>query len=124
MQELSSCGMWAQLLQSTWDLSSPTRDQTHVPCIIRWIFNQWTTRVVPYLSYDRKFANRSQAKYRRQISRLGINYEKVKQNILKGTCANWLFFSPTPLMSTRLDSAKHVFALPAAFRFSSVDCMC
>ena len=28
------------------------------------------------------------------------------------------------VMSTRLDSAKHVFASPAAFRFSSVDCMC
>ena len=24
--------------------SSQTKDQTHVPCIIRWILNQWTTR--------------------------------------------------------------------------------
>ena len=27
-----------------WDLSSPTRDQTCVPCIGRWILNHWTTR--------------------------------------------------------------------------------
>ena len=32
-----------------WDVSSPTRDQTHIPCIVRWIFNHWTTREVPTL---------------------------------------------------------------------------
>ena len=26
---------------------SPTRDRTHVPCIGRWILNQWTTKEVP-----------------------------------------------------------------------------
>ena len=26
---------------------SPTRDQTHVPCMARWILSQWTTREVP-----------------------------------------------------------------------------
>ena len=30
-----------------WDLSSPTRDQTCVPCIGRRILNPWTTRKVP-----------------------------------------------------------------------------
>ena len=30
-----------------WDLSSPTRNQTHVPCIARWILNQWNTREAP-----------------------------------------------------------------------------
>ena len=30
-----------------WDLSSLTRDRTHIPCIGRQIFNQWTTREVP-----------------------------------------------------------------------------
>ena len=30
-----------------WDLSSPTRDQTCVPCIGRWILNHWTTRKAP-----------------------------------------------------------------------------
>ena len=32
---------------SMWDLSSLTRDQTHVPCIGRQIPNHWTTREVP-----------------------------------------------------------------------------
>ena len=32
-----------------WDLSSLTRDQTHVPSIGRWILNHWTTRKVPEL---------------------------------------------------------------------------
>ena len=33
-----------------WDLSSPTRDQTHVPCIGRWTCIHWTTRkVLPLL---------------------------------------------------------------------------
>ena len=30
-----------------WDLSSLTRDWTHVPCIARQILNHWTTREVP-----------------------------------------------------------------------------
>ena len=30
-----------------WDLSSPTKDQTHVPCIGRWILNHWTIREIP-----------------------------------------------------------------------------
>ena len=33
-----------------WDLGSPSRDQTRVPCIARQILNHWTTREV--LSYD------------------------------------------------------------------------
>ena len=31
------------------DLSSQTRDWTHIPCIARWILNHWTTREVPVL---------------------------------------------------------------------------
>ena len=30
-----------------WDLISPTRDQTYIPCIGRQILNHWTTRKVP-----------------------------------------------------------------------------
>ena len=51
----SSCGMW--------DLSSPTRDRTRVPCIGRRILNHWTTREVPLCvfldinSLDLSFAN-------------------------------------------------------------------
>ena len=29
-----------------WDLSSPTRDRTHTPCIGRQSLNQWTAREV------------------------------------------------------------------------------
>ena len=48
---LSRCGAQAQLPCSLWDLSSPTRDRTCVPCIGRWILNLWTTREVPFLSF-------------------------------------------------------------------------
>ena len=41
----SSGDAWASLLCGTWDLSSPIRDWTHVPCIGRWILNLWTTRL-------------------------------------------------------------------------------
>ena len=46
-RELSSCGTWAQLPHSMWDLSSLTRDRTCVPCIVRWILYRWTPREVP-----------------------------------------------------------------------------
>ena len=48
---LSSCGAGAQLPHGMWDLSSPTRDQTRVPCIGRWILNHWTTREVPLIYF-------------------------------------------------------------------------
>ena len=38
----------AQLPWSMWDLSSPARNGTQVPCTGRWIPNHWTTREVPY----------------------------------------------------------------------------
>ena len=38
----------AYLLRGMWDLSSPTRDQTPVLCIVRWILNHWATREVPW----------------------------------------------------------------------------
>ena len=31
----------------TWNLSTPTWDRTHIPCIGRWILNHWATREVP-----------------------------------------------------------------------------
>ena len=37
--------------RSTWDLSSPTRDQTHTPVFKAWSVNHWTTRKVPE-NYD------------------------------------------------------------------------
>ena len=38
VQGFSSFGLWACLLHSMWDLSSPTRNQTRVPYIARQIF--------------------------------------------------------------------------------------
>ena len=46
---LSSCGTRTQLPCSLWDLSSQTRDQTHIPWIGRPILNHWTTREFPFL---------------------------------------------------------------------------
>ena len=37
---------------SMWDLSSPTRDRTHNPCIGRWSLDHWTTREVPELGLE------------------------------------------------------------------------
>ena len=49
----SECTQWLQRMglvaQRHVDLSSPTRDQTHVPCIGRQILNCWTIREVPKL---------------------------------------------------------------------------
>ena len=47
--EFSSCGTWGQLPRSMWDLSSPTRDRTCIPCIGRWIPDHWTTREFPWI---------------------------------------------------------------------------
>ena len=47
VQGLSSCSTQAELLCGMWDLSSLTRDQTHVLCIARVIPNHWTVREVP-----------------------------------------------------------------------------
>ena len=51
-----SCGLQALWLwhkglvdPCIWDLSSPTRNQTRIPCTGRQIFNHWTTREVPSL---------------------------------------------------------------------------
>ena len=46
MHRLSSYGSLAQLPHGTWDLNTLTRDQTHVPCIARWILSHWTTREI------------------------------------------------------------------------------
>ena len=51
---LSSCRTWAEMPHGMWDISSPTRDQTHVPCIGRWMLNYWTIREVPDCLYDKR----------------------------------------------------------------------
>ena len=44
---LSSWGVRASLLHDLWDLTSPTRDWTSVPCTARQILSHWTTSEVP-----------------------------------------------------------------------------
>ena len=44
---LSSCGTWIQLPHGMWDLSSPTRNRTCIPCVARQILNHQITRGVP-----------------------------------------------------------------------------
>ena len=48
---LYNCGAWTWLPCSMWDLSSPTGDWIHVPCIRRQILNYWTAREVPECSF-------------------------------------------------------------------------
>ena len=40
--QISSCE-----LRAIWDLSSLTRDRTHIPLTVRWSLNRWNTREVP-----------------------------------------------------------------------------
>ena len=66
---LSRCDSWSQLPHSMWDLSSLTRDQTHVPCIARQIPNHWTPREVPVIYY---FMHASQTVLFTSISLISI----------------------------------------------------
>ena len=47
LKGFSSCSTRAWLPSGMWDLSSPARAQTHIPCIRRQILYHWTTREVP-----------------------------------------------------------------------------
>ena len=47
LQALPRVAVWGLLSRNMWDLSSPTRGWTHVPCIGKQILNPWTTREVP-----------------------------------------------------------------------------
>ena len=54
-----SVAVWAHSLQlqglscpiGIWDLSSQTRNRTHIPCTVRWILNPWSSREVPEISF-------------------------------------------------------------------------
>ena len=48
-------GFW---LQGMWNLSSPTRDQTHISYIGRWSLNQWTTKEVLFFSKEQTLLSR------------------------------------------------------------------
>ena len=48
---IAGCSMQTYLPCGMWDLSSPTRDWTQVPCFGRQIINHWTTKEVPGLVF-------------------------------------------------------------------------
>ena len=50
-QGLKGCGMRALFSRSVWDLSSLTRDRTHIPCIGRQSLNHWTTGKFQYFLF-------------------------------------------------------------------------
>ena len=54
----------AQSPHGVWDLSSRTRDQTHVCFIGRWNLNHWTTREIPLLCFYREATQLSVARVR------------------------------------------------------------
>ena len=65
---ISCCGEWVSSVVpglgcpvALWHLSSPTRDQTCIPCVGRWILNHWTTREVPWLLVMREKRNLGKA---------------------------------------------------------------
>ena len=94
---LFSCGMWAQLPHGMWDLSSPTRDQIHVPCIGRQILNHWTTREVPPLFFKKMKTMQRQMFQMKQLSFLFeyINLMCFSSTTLQNLCLlrkNYSFF--------------------------------
>ena len=54
MRSLTGRSTCAYLFHSRWDLSSPTRDPTHIACFAQWILIYWATREVPaHLTFKR-----------------------------------------------------------------------
>ena len=81
---LRRCDLQASLLLVMWDLSSPTRDWTHVVCIARQILNQWT----PGKSHEDSFIKNKQTtteKNRKTVEK--INYICQQENT---TCKLWV----------------------------------
>ena len=56
--------LWCAGLVATQNVgSSWTKDQTHVPCIGKWILNQWTTRDVQFAYFYLLDSSNSYAKF-------------------------------------------------------------
>ena len=68
------------MLPGVWDLSLPTRDQTHTPCITRWISNHRTTRDIS--SKEKRRACHLRTQWRKRIriySATWRNYFSLKR---------------------------------------------
>ena len=71
MQAFSSCSqrglllqLWCAGLVATQNVgSSWTKDQTHIPCIGKWILNHWTTRDVQFAYFYLLDSSNSYAKF-------------------------------------------------------------
>ena len=88
-----SCGMRAQLPCSMWDLSSPTRNLIHVPCIRRWILNYWITRDVSSALSQRVFFNSAATLvfFSRSVCQKCFTYHTERKFFQRGDC-----WSPAP----------------------------
>ena len=70
---LSSCGAQASLPLDMWDLSSPTRDRPHIPCIGKRILYHWTTREVPRHYFYHLFRHADLLRVTSWSSRVSLN---------------------------------------------------
>ena len=101
---LCSCGKQAWLLCGMWDLSSLTRDQTHIPCIRRKILNHWTIREVSLEGFSYSAL---------QLPKLGRFGPDISQNALswelntslEGVKAHELAFPPLNCRNGRSSAA-------------------
>ena len=70
-----------------WDLCSPTRNQTYIPCIARWILNHWTREVslkniLKYRPYVRQSHKSLKSKIIEIIQNLFSDHNGMKLEII------------------------------------------
>ena len=83
---LCPCGTGALLLHGMWGSSSPTRDQTCIPCITRWILN-CTTRGVPWFCVFELILMKSYCMYSSAICFLNITFLRLSMY----SCSAFIF---------------------------------
>ena len=82
-----------------WDLISPTRDQTYIPCFRRWILKHWTTREVPAWFFFFK----------------SIKWEHKSYTWLQLSELGWWCVGPWPILNRNLWDGKKVWILQGFF---------
>ena len=75
------CSMQVQLPHGPWDVSSPTRDQTHIPSIGIRILNHQTTRDVPLIGLLLNLNSEHQARLKGIFTNSEI-YSKYYQSLI------------------------------------------
>ena len=80
-----------------WDLSSPTRDRTHLPCFGRQILYHWTTREVPLTFH---VTEEIEAKK----NSLSFLIQPAKQSASPPTCVPFWYSEKCPLPYKRPDN--------------------